>query len=93
MKKILHIDMYTVSVMINMALVWGLILLFIIQPGIAHDGAVAGAQLFVRALLPYLLPYIILTQWLLKMPASSKKNPVWRRFVKAFVLGSFGGFP
>ncbi|MCZ2258892.1 hypothetical protein [Sporosarcina sp. G11-34] len=76
-----------------MALVWGLILLFIIQPGIAHDGAVAGAQLFVRALLPYLLPYIILTQWLLKMPASSKKNPVWRRFVKAFILGSFGGFP
>lgn len=79
--------------MINIAIIWGLILLFIFQPGIAHDGAEAGGQLFVHALLPYLLPYIILTQWLLKMPGSSNKSPVWRLFLKAFVLGSFGGFP
>ena len=54
--------------MISIAVIWGLIILFILQPGIAHDGAEAGAQLFVHALLPYLLPYIILTQWLLKIP-------------------------
>lgn len=79
--------------MLNIIVIWGLIILFIIQPGTAHDGAVAGGQLFIHALLPYLLPYIILTQWLLKMPSSSTNSPVWRRFVKAFVLGSFGGFP
>ncbi len=62
------------------------------QPGIAHDGAVAGAQLFVHALLPYLLPYIILTQWLLKIPHPTKIAK-WRRYIKAYVLGSFGGFP
>ncbi len=78
---------------VNLVIVWGLIALFIIQPGVAHDGAVTGARLFVKALLPYLLPYIILTQWLLKIPGSSKKNSPWRRFLKAYVLGSFGGFP
>ncbi|MFJ7933034.1 hypothetical protein [Sporosarcina sp. NPDC096371] len=82
-----------VSYTINIAVIWGLIILFILQPGIAHAGAVAGAQLFVQALLPYLLPYIILTQWLLKMPTRSQKKSKWRRFFKAYVLGSFGGFP
>ncbi|MEK5039668.1 hypothetical protein [Sporosarcina sp. FSL K6-3457] len=78
---------------INIAVIWGLIILFIWQPGIAHDGAVAGAQLFIQALLPYLLPYIILTQWLLKIPARTQKISQWRRYIKAYVLGSFGGFP
>ncbi|WP_318616045.1 hypothetical protein [Sporosarcina sp. YIM B06819] len=78
---------------VNIAVIWGLIILFIWQPGTAHDGAVAGAQLFVHALLPYLLPYIILTQWLLKMPVRTQKVSKWRRYIKAYVLGSFGGFP
>lgn len=79
--------------MINIIIIWSLIALFIIQPGIAHDGAETGAQLFMHALLPYLLPYIILTQWLLKMPTPIKKTAPWRRFIKAYILGSFGGFP
>ena len=79
--------------MINLSVVWGLIILFILQPSVAHAGAEAGAQLFIHALLPYLLPYIILTQWLLKMPNRTRKAPKWRRFLKAYVLGSFGGFP
>ena len=79
--------------MITIITVWGLIILFILQPGIAHDGAVAGAQLFIHALLPYLLPYIILTQWLLKMPGNPNRIPKWRRYTKAYILGSFGGFP
>lgn len=79
--------------MINLSVVWGLIILFILQPSTAHAGAEAGAQLFMHALLPYLLPYIILTQWLLKMPNRTRKAPKWRRFLKAYVLGSFGGFP
>ena len=60
--------------MINIFIIWGLIVLFIVQPGVAHDGAEAGAGLFVHALLPYLLPYIILTQWLLKMPTTRKQE-------------------
>jgi hypothetical protein len=34
-----------------------------------------------------------LTQWLLKIPSHSTQKAKWRRFVKAYVLGSFGGFP
>ncbi|MCG3090209.1 hypothetical protein [Sporosarcina cyprini] len=79
--------------MINIIIIWGLILLFIFQPGTAHDGAEAGAYLFVNALLPYLLPYIILTQWLLKTPSAGKRPKSWKSYLKAYVLGSFGGFP
>lgn len=79
--------------MLNIAIIWGLIALFILQPGVAHDGAEVGARLFVNALLPYLLPYIILTQWLLKVPGPNKAPTPWKRFLKAYVLGSFGGFP
>ncbi|GKV64297.1 MULTISPECIES: hypothetical protein [unclassified Sporosarcina] len=78
--------------MINVTVIWALIILFIIQPEVAHEGAVSGAQLFVHALLPYLLPYIILTQWLLKMPGQQSASQ-WKRYIKAYVLGSFGGFP
>ena len=79
--------------MVNLFIIWGLILLFILQPGVAHDGAETGARLFVHALLTYLLPYIILTQWLLKMPSTEKRVTPWKKFMKAYVLGSFGGFP
>ncbi|MBB4824039.1 hypothetical protein HNO89_001259 [Sporosarcina luteola] len=68
-------------------------MLFIFQPGTAHDGAEAGAYLFVNALLPYLLPYIILTQWLLKTPSTGGRPKTWKSYLKAYVLGSFGGFP
>ena len=78
--------------MSNVLVIWALIILFILQPDVAHEGAVTGAQLFTHALLPYLLPYIILTQWLLKMP-SKRVNSQWSRYIKAYVLGSFGGFP
>ncbi|AXH98607.1 hypothetical protein DV702_02085 [Sporosarcina sp. PTS2304] len=79
--------------MVNVTIIWALIILFIIQPDIAHEGAVAGAQLFLHALLPYLLPYIILTQWLLKMPSNRLQKNRWAKYIKAYVLGSFGGFP
>ena len=78
--------------MSNVLVIWALIILFILQPDVAHEGAGTGAQLFTTALLPYLLPYIILTQWLLKMP-SKRVTSQWSRYIKAYVLGSFGGFP
>ncbi|WJY28831.1 MULTISPECIES: hypothetical protein [Sporosarcina] len=79
--------------MVNVLMIWALIALFILRPGIAHDGAVTGASLFTQALLPYLLPYIILTQWLLKLPATGTNSKGWLRYLKAYTLGSFGGFP
>lgn len=79
--------------MLTIAIIWGLIFLFILQPGISHEGAEFGAQLFIHALLPYLLPYIILTQWLLKIPYQPKRKSKWQKFIKAYILGSFGGFP
>lgn len=79
--------------MFNIIIIWSLIILFIIQPGIAHDGAEVGARLFISALLPYLLPYIILTQWLLKASIPSKTVKPWKQYMKAYILGSFGGFP
>ncbi|WP_252503698.1 hypothetical protein [Sporosarcina sp. Marseille-Q4943] len=89
-----HLRYYaTKQTMISIVIIWALIILFILQPGIAHDGAEAGAQLFVHALLPYLLPYIILTQWLLKVPVENPSKKSWKRYMKAYVLGSFGGFP
>lgn len=78
--------------MVHLAIIWGLIILFIVQPGVAHHGAELGADIFIHALLPYLLPYIILTQWLLKKSKPSNTT-VWKRYLKAYVLGSFGGFP
>lgn len=74
-------------------IIWALIFLFILKPGVAHAGAEAGAQLFLHALLPYLLPYIILTQWLLKIPGHTNGKSQWKLFFKAYILGSFGGFP
>lgn len=79
--------------MITIVFIWGLIILFIIYPSVAHDGAMQGAQLFLHALLPYLLPYIILTQWLLKIPSQASASSRWKRYAKAYILGSFGGFP
>lgn len=78
--------------MIHLFIIWGLIILFITQPGVAHYGAEEGAKLFVTALLPYLLPYIILTQWLLKTTTGNHTSS-WKRYLKAYVLGAFGGFP
>lgn len=78
--------------MVHLVIIWGLIILFIVQPGVAHHGAELGAKIFIQALLPYLLPYIILTQWLLKTSTSSS-TALWKRYIKAYILGSFGGFP
>lgn len=78
--------------MAHLIIIWGLIILFIVQPSVAHYGAEVGADIFIHALLPYLLPYIILTQWLLKT-AKPSQGAVWKRFIKAYILGTFGGFP
>ena len=46
-----------------------LILLLLLFPQTAHSGTDLGLNLFMEALFPYLLPYLVLTQWLLRLTA------------------------
>ena len=54
--------------MISIAVIWGLIILFILQPGIAHDGAEAGAQLICTRLASLLAPIHHLDAMAVKNP-------------------------
>lgn len=69
-------------------------LLFIFMPGITHQGAQLGIEVFLKRLLPYLLPYLVVSQWLLY--ELYKKNK-WQSHVgnsiKIYTIGAFGGFP
>ncbi|WP_019414404.1 hypothetical protein [Paenisporosarcina sp. TG20] len=71
-----------------------LMALFIFMPGIAHQGAQLGLEVFSKRLLPYLLPYLVVSQWLLY--ELYKKNK-WQTHVgnsmKIYAIGAFGGFP
>lgn len=87
-----HVAQMNPFYLLNLSIIWGLIVLFIVQPMIAHKGAEIGALLFINNLLPYLLPYIILTQWLLKSTSGHSRSHTLH-YVKAYVLGAFGGFP
>lgn len=77
---------------LNTAMIWSMILLFLLRPAVAREGAEFGIELFAEALLPYLLPYLILTQWLLRLPGREPKSRTGT-YWKTYVLGAFGGFP
>ncbi|MET3575854.1 hypothetical protein ACFFIY_14075 [Bhargavaea ullalensis] len=78
--------------MLNTIMIWCTILLFLLRPALAREGAEFGVELFAGALLPYLLPYLILTQWLLRLPGREPKSRTGT-YWKTYVLGAFGGFP
>lgn len=65
------------------------------QPELAHEGADLGIKIFVDNLFPYLLPYLILTQWLLRLTniSSIPQGSKWRFYVQLYCLGALGGFP
>ncbi len=69
-----------------------LLLLLLCFPGVAHEGADMGLALFMDALFPYLLSYLILVNWLLKLSAAW---PLQGRlfYLKIYMLSAFGGFP
>jgi len=73
--------------------IWGMIFLLLFQPGIAHDGADFGLELFGDALLPYLLPYLILTQWLIRLPKKERQEGRAFLYTKTYAISAFGGFP
>lgn len=79
----------------NIFLCWLFILLLLLQPGLAHQGADAGMEIFIDHLFPYLLPYLILTQWLLRLTnmSSIPQHTKWKFYLQIYFLGALGGFP
>lgn len=79
----------------NIFLCWIFILLLLLQPGLAHQGADAGMEIFIDHLFPYLLPYLILTQWLLRLTnvSSIPQHTKWKFFLQIYFLSALGGFP
>lgn len=67
--------------------------LLLAYPGIAHEGTNKGLQLFFTGLFPYLLPYVILTGWLLRLTARYDHLSRLFVYIKIYVISSLGGFP
>lgn len=63
-------------------------------PGIAHKGADIGLKLFLEALFPYLLPYLILTQWFIRLtPEKANSLSRLKLYLKTYGISALGGFP
>ncbi|RHW39751.1 hypothetical protein D1B33_02565 [Lysinibacillus yapensis] len=71
-----------------------LIFLLLLFPGIAHEGTDLGVNLFMEALFPYLLPYLILTQWFIRLtPNTSNSSSRLKLYLKTYGISALGGFP
>lgn len=71
-----------------------LIALLLIFPGIAHEGTDLGVKLFMEALFPYLLPYLILTQWFIRLtPNETHSSSRLKLYFKTYGISALGGFP
>lgn len=78
----------------NIFICWALMILFIFLPGIAHQGAKLGLDVFIHRLLPYLLPYLVVSQWLLYVLYKQNAwQPSFINNLKIYGIGAFGGFP
>jgi len=73
---------------------WALIILLFLQPGIAHKGAVEGMRIFTTALLPYLLPYLVITQLFIRSQNSFLNTTnKYKMYLNIYLLSAIGGFP
>lgn len=71
-----------------------LIALLLIFPGVAHIGTDLGVKLFMEALFPYLLPYLILTQWFIRLTESKERaSSKLQLYLKVYGISALGGFP
>lgn len=71
-----------------------LICLLLLFPGVAHEGTDLGVELFMEALFPYLLPYLILTQWFIRLtPERKQSSSKFQLFFKTYGISALGGFP
>lgn len=73
---------------------WALIILLFLQPGIAHKGALEGMRIFTTALLPYLLPYLVITQLFIRSKNSFLNTTnKYKMYLNIYLLSAIGGFP
>lgn len=71
-----------------------LICLLLLFPGIAHEGTDLGVELFMEALFPYLLPYLILTQWFIRLTPNNRNSlSKFKLYFKTYGISALGGFP
>ena len=68
-----------------------LIVLIIIFPGVAHDGVDMGLALFMESLFPYLLPILILSNWLSMLLAENRNK--FLLYGRSYFLSAIGGYP
>ena len=66
-------------------------MLIIIFPGVAHDGVDMGLALFAESLFPYLLPILILSNWL-SMLLAENRNKIFL-YGRSYFLSAVGGYP
>ncbi|AVK83043.1 hypothetical protein C3943_05455 [Lysinibacillus sp. B2A1] len=91
-KKLKRDDNMYATIQIALCIV--LILLLLLFPQTAHHGTDLGLTLFMDALFPYLLPYLILTQWLLRLTAPMRtKTKRASLYVQAYIISALGGYP
>ena len=82
----------------RMKIIWTILLclllisLLLFSPEATHEGADIGVSLFMEALFPYLLPYLVLTTWLLKL-THSYKSTSFIIFLQTYGISAIGGFP
>ncbi|MBM7608250.1 hypothetical protein JOD29_001495 [Lysinibacillus composti] len=71
-----------------------LICLLLLFPGVAHEGTDLGVSLFMDALFPYLLAYLILTQWFIRLtPTKVDSLSKFKLYAKTYGISALGGFP
>lgn len=91
-KKLKRDDIMFATIQIALCIL--LILLLLLFPQTAHSGTDLGLNLFMEALFPYLLPYLILTQWLLRLTAPMRaKTKRISLYVQAYLISALGGYP
>lgn len=88
-KKLKRVDCTILSILLCLSL----IILLLLFPQVAHEGTDLGVSLFMEALFPYLLPYLILTNWLIRLTAQPNSGSSFSLFLKTYCISAVGGFP
>lgn len=70
----------------------GLLISLFLFPKASHYGAEQGISIFLDTLLPYLLPYLLLTTWLFALLQRSNAS-VRSAFIIAYITSAIGGYP
>ena len=73
---------------------WALIVLLFLQPGVSHKGALEGMKIFTSSLMPYLLPYLVITQMFIRTQQSFLHTTnKFKLYINIYLLTAVGGFP